>query len=149
MLKTVREVLWPSLESYVQTLTLLGIRLILAYGFYEPAKAKWSDIDAIVAWFGELGIPAPALNAYLAAGTEALGVLLLVLGLGTRLIAGPLITTMIVAIVTVHGENGFAASDNGYEIPLYYILFLLTLIGFGSGRLSVDALLARLTGKRA
>jgi hypothetical protein len=35
----------------------------------------------------------------------------------------PLIITMIVAIVTVYWENGFEAGENGFEIPLYYIIY--------------------------
>ena len=51
---------------------------------------------------------------------------------------------MLVAIRTVHWANGFAAGSNGYEIPLYYLLMLLTVFVFGPGRLSLDhALLGR------
>ncbi|RAJ27293.1 HvfX family Cu-binding RiPP maturation protein [Pedobacter cryoconitis] len=124
-------------------LPLLLIRLTLAYGFYNPAKMKWSDINAIGEWFGTIGIPAPYFNAYLAAGTEALGVVLLILGLGTRLISIPLIITMVVAIVTVHWANGFEAAENGYEIPLYYLLMLFTLLIFGPGKASLDELMRK------
>jgi len=122
-------------------LPLLLVRFILAYGFYQPAKMKWNDINAIGDWFSGLGIPAPYLNAYMAAGTEALGVVLLILGLGTRLISIPLMVTMVVAIVTVHWENGFEAAENGYEIPLYYLIMLLTLLILGPGKASIDELI--------
>lgn len=122
----------------IEFLPLLLIRFILAYGFYSPAKMKWSDINAIGEWFGSIGIPAPNLNAYLAASTEALGVLLLILGLGTRLISIPLMVTMVVAIVTVHLENGFEAGQNGFEIPLYYLIMLFTVLVFGPGKASLD-----------
>lgn len=125
----------------VEFLPLLLIRLTLAYGFYNPAKMKWSDINAIGEWFGTIGIPAPYFNAYLAAGTEALGVVLLMLGLGTRLISIPLMITMVVAIITVHFANGFEAGENGYEIPLYYLLMLFTLLIFGPGKASLDQLI--------
>lgn len=125
-----------------QWLPLFGLRLALAYGFYGPAKLKLADIPAIASWFEEIGIPFPHVNAYLATGTEVLGVILLALGLGTRLIAIPLIVTMLVAIATVHWANGFEAGNNGFEIPLYYILMLLVLLFFGAGKFSVDGLLA-------
>jgi putative oxidoreductase len=67
-----------------------------------------------------------------------IGAILLVLGLGTRLISIPLIITMIVAVKTVHWENGFPSGDNGYEIPLYFMLMLIVLLTFGAGKLSVD-----------
>jgi putative oxidoreductase len=126
-----------------QDVALLFLRLILAYGFWEPAKNKWADINAIAEWFESLGVVAPKLNAYMAATTEMAGVFLLTLGLATRLISLPLIITMIVAIKTVHWANGFPAGDNGYEIPLYYILMLFVLLTFGPGRLSLDYFIKR------
>ncbi len=122
-------------------LPLLFIRLILAYGFFNPAMMKLKNINSIAEWFGSIGIPFPTLNAYLATGTEVLGVILLTLGLFTRLISIPLIITMIVAIVTVHLESGFEAGNNGFEIPLYYIIMLFTLVVYGSGKISLDHLL--------
>lgn len=124
-----------------QDLSLLLARLVLAYGFYNPAMNKWADIHAIAEWFETLGIPFPTLNAYMAASTELLGVVLLTLGLFTRLISLPLMVVMIVAIVTVHLPNGFAAGDNGFEIPLYYMLFLAIFASFGAGKFSLDHLL--------
>jgi putative oxidoreductase len=135
---------FENLANKLQDLALLGLRLTLAYGFWEPAKTKWSDIHSVADWFGSIGIPAPTLNAYLAASTEIVGVFLLILGLGTRLISIPLMITMLVAIKTVHWQNGFAAGDNGWEIPFYYLLMLFVLLAFGSGRISVDFLIKKL-----
>ena len=124
-----------------QSLALLLARVAVAYGFYEPAMQKWSDIGAIATWFESIGIPLPTLNAYMAASTEIVGVVLLTLGLFTRLISIPLIVVMIVAIVTVHLPNGFSAGENGYEIPLYYMLFLGIFASFGAGKFSLDHLI--------
>lgn len=133
----------------LKDIPLLMIRLVLAYGFYVPAKMKWSDINSIIDWFRSMGMPAPALNAYLAASTEAAGVVLLVLGLGTRIIAVPLMVVMLVAIKTVHWGNGFEAGNNGYEIPLYYLIMLGVLFVYGPGRLSVDGVIGRRSTKIA
>jgi len=124
-------------------LPLLTIRLILAYGFYEPTKMKLKDVQGIADWFGSMGYPFPLLNAYLATATETAGVVLLILGLGTRIISIPLMVVMLVAIFTVHISNGFAAGDNGFEIPLYYLIMLFTLLLFGSGKASVDYLISK------
>jgi putative oxidoreductase len=129
--------------SNLQDIPLLLIRLILAYGFYGPAMMKLNDVSAIADWFTNIGIPAPTLNAYLATYTELAGAMLLTLGLGTRLISIPLIITMLVAIKTVHWENGFNASDNGYEIPVYYMIMLITLLFAGPGRVSLDYLIRK------
>jgi len=123
-----------------QSISLLLARLAVAYGFYDPAIKKWQDIDAIASWFGSMGIPLPTLNAYMAATTELLGVVLLTLGLFTRLISVPLMVVMVVAIMTVHLAHGFAAGDNGFEIPLYYMLFLFIFMSHGAGKFSLDYL---------
>lgn len=126
----------------------LLFRLILAYGFYGPATMKIQDVDAIASWFTEMGIPAPTLNAYLATYTEFFGFILLTLGLATRYISIPLIITLIVAIKTVHWENGFNSGDNGFEIPLYYIIMLLALVINGPGKLSLDFLIKKFMSKK-
>jgi len=123
---------------------LLFMRLVLAYGLWEPAKTKWADINSVADWFESIGIFAPKFNAYLAASTEMAGVFLLMFGLGTRLISIPLMVTMIVAIKTVHWEHGFpGGSNNGFEIPLYYLIMLFSLVCYGSGRISVDHLIKK------
>ncbi len=133
--------LTKNILSYGQSFSLLLARLAVAYGFYDPAMQKWSDISSVAGWFGSMGIPFPTLNAYMAASTEILGVVLLTLGLFTRLISIPLIIIMIVAIATVHLSHGFSAGDNGFEIPLYYMLFLALFASFGAGKFSLDHLL--------
>ena len=129
--------------SSLSDIPLLLMRLVLAYGFYKPAMMKWQNIDGIIQWFEGMGMPLPALNAYMAATTEALGVLLLTLGLGVRIISIPLMITMFVAIKTVHWGNGFEAGNNGFEIPLYYLIMLFTLLVYGGGKFSVDYFLRK------
>jgi len=122
---------------------LLLIRLVLAYGFYVPATLKWGNINGIADWFESMDIPFPVISAYLSASAEMAGVVLLPLGLATRFISIPLIISMIVAIITVHLGNGFEAGDNGFEIPLYYILMLMVLLFNGAGKFSIDHLITR------
>lgn len=137
------------IQWYVETakklsdLPPLFLRLMLAYGFYGPAMQKVSNIQGVIDWFTEMGLPAPALNAYMAAGTEVTGIVLLTLGLATRFISVPMCVVMLVAIKTVHLENGFSCGDNGFEVPFYYLLMLFSLIVTGPGRLSVDAIIKR------
>ena len=109
---------------------------------------KLKNFDGIAEWFGSLGIPFPTLNAILATGTETAGVILLFFGLATRLISIPLIIVMLVAIGTIHIGNGFESGDNGYEIPLYYILMLFSLIVSGPGKYSLDNLIQKYYSKK-
>ena len=132
---------YSRLSEYFKSLSLLIARLLVAYGFYEPAMMKWQDMNSVAEWFGSMGIPFPTLNAYMAASTEIAGVVLLTLGLFTRFISIPLIIIMIVAIVTVHIGNGFSAGNNGFEIPLYYMSFLLIFFSHGAGKFSLDRLI--------
>lgn len=127
--------------EYFKSLSLLFARLVVAYGFYNPAMMKWADIDSVAVWFGSMGIPFPTLNAYMAATTEITGVVLLTFGLFTRVISIPLIIVMIVAIITVHLPHGFESGNNGFEIPLYYMLFLFIFLSHGAGKFSFDRLL--------
>jgi putative oxidoreductase len=131
----------------LRDIPLLLLRLLLAYGFYGPAMRKIQNFEGTAQWFESMNYPFPLFSAYLAGVTELLGVFLLLLGLGTRIISLPLMFVMGVAIFNVHWAGGFAAANNGFEIPLYYLLMLLTLTVFGSGRISVDYLITRFSKK--
>jgi len=71
------------------------------------------SFEDTAAYFGNsdwgLGLPFPELMAALVGGTEFLGGWLLVFGLATRLIAIPLMITMLVAAVTAHWQYGWNA----------------------------------------
>ncbi len=107
--------------NFIQDIALLAMRFILAYVFFNTAMEKWSDMDATINWFGNkewgLGMPFPAINAYMAATTELVGSILLVIGLGSRPIAIPLIFVMIIALVTVHMGNGWLAIGDSMHNP--------------------------------
>jgi len=133
--------------SKAKDLPLLFMRLVLAYGFYDPAIKKWNNMSDIISWFDSVGMPFPTINAYMAATTEITGVILLTLGLFTRIISIPLMVVMLVAINTVHWSNGFEAGNNGFEIPLYYLIMLFTLTIYGGGKISLDSLIKGATKK--
>jgi len=131
------------LTNYFRSFSLLFARLALAYGFYTPALLKWSNFDSTVEWFVTLGIPFATLATFIAASVEMVAVLLLFLGLFTRSITIPLMVIMLVAIGVVHLGNGFSVANNGFEIPLYYFLFLSILATQGPGKFSLDHLFYR------
>lgn len=98
---------------HLDGLAPLALRLYLVPVFWMAGTQKIANMDSTIEWFGNtewgLGLPAPELLAYLAAYTEAIGALLLLLGLATRWISIPLMITMLVAIFTVHWGHGWAA----------------------------------------
>jgi putative oxidoreductase len=53
--------------------------------------------------------------AYLATGTEVLGAVALLVGLGTRWFAVPLMVTMLVAAFSVHAKNGWQAIKDSWH----------------------------------
>ena len=91
----------------------LLLRLYLAPVFIQAGWNKLSAFESTAAWFGNpdwgLGLPFPEVMAALAAGTEFFGGIALIFGVATRLIAIPLMVTMLVAIFAVHWENGWLA----------------------------------------
>lgn len=91
----------------------LLMRLYLVPVLWLAGYSKYNDFENTVAWFANsewgLGLPLPWLMAFLATGTEILGAILLLIGLGTRWISIPLMITMIVAAVSVHLQNGWQA----------------------------------------
>lgn len=108
--------------QYLDGLAPLALRLYLVPVFWMAGTEKIASMEHIVVWFGNpvneggLGLPFPGLMAHLAAYTEAIGALLLLIGLATRWISIPLIITMLVAIFAVHWGNGWAAiADSSAE----------------------------------
>lgn len=91
----------------------LALRLYLAPIFWMAGTSKFSAFEDTAAWFGNpdwgLGLPFPTLMAFLAASTETLGAIMLLVGLGVRWISIPLMFTMLIAIFKVHWQYGWQA----------------------------------------
>lgn len=108
---------WLDRARPADFLAPLLIRLYLVPVFWMAGTRKFMNFGDTVEWFGNpdwgLGLPFPALLAFLAASTELAGAVLLALGLAVRWIAIPLIVTMVVAIFTVHWEHGWLAIAEG------------------------------------
>jgi len=95
----------------------LALRLYLVPIFWMAGSKKLASFEDTVAWFGNpewgLGLPFPALLAFLATASEILGAVFLLVGFAVRWIAIPLMVTMIVAMATVHWQNGWLAIAEG------------------------------------
>src|SRR5258708_39344416 len=88
-----------------------------------------------------LGVAHPGLLGWMAALSEAGGGLFVLLGLLTPLAAALIISTMLVAIYTVHWKNGFFNGNRGYEFNLGLIALAVVLFLMGARLVSVDHLL--------
>lgn len=149
---------WFKLNSIVETIAtslqspfLLVVRLYWGWQFFQVGKGKLMDLPATAENFTSFGLPAPMVNAVLAGSTECFGGLLLLIGLGSRLAAIPLIGTMIVAYLTVHLDSIktiWDDSDNFVtQAPFLFLLAAVIAFVFGPGKFSVDHFLIRKTGK--
>lgn len=99
--------------AFADFLAPLALRLYLVPVFWMAGSNKLQSMESTIAWFGNpdwgLGLPLPALLAWLATLTEAIGAVLLLIGLGVRWISLPLMITMLVAAFAVHWQNGWLA----------------------------------------
>lgn len=98
-------------------------------------------LDGTAGWMASIGLEPGLLMAAMAGGAEFFGGLLLIVGLLVRPAALILAITMLVAIVTVHLENGLFMANNGYEFGLALLALSLGLVFRGAGSLSADRLL--------
>ncbi len=123
-------------------------RLVLGYAFFLTRRGKWMNFDKTVGFFTQLGIPMPQANAAFVSSLEVFGGLLLIAGLGTRVISLLLGSTMVVALLTADKESflGALGSDLTEVTPVVYLLFLCWLGLYGAGRLSLDTLVWRRFG---
>ena len=103
--------------NFADFLAPLALMLYLVPMFWMAGSGKLNNMESTIAWFGNpdwgLGLPLPALLAWLATLTEAVGAILLLIGFGVRWISIPLMVTMLVAGLTVHWQNGWLAIATG------------------------------------
>lgn len=98
-------------------------------------------LEGTAGWMASIGLEPGMLMATLAGSIEFFGGLLLIVGLLVRPVALLLAATMVVAIVTVHLENGLFVANNGFEFGLALLLISVSLVFRGAGSLSVDQVL--------
>jgi len=124
-------------------------RLTVGMVFFQSGWGKLHDLAKVTDYFTELGLPAPAFQATLASSTEFVCGSLLLLGLGTRLAAVPLIVTMVVAIRTALWSQVESLGSLFGLVEFLYITLLVWLGTAGAGPLSVDWLIERYREHRA
>jgi putative oxidoreductase len=122
---------------------LMILRIVLGIAMFVHGWSKWQGgVDGVAGFFGgTLGIPAPALMAWVVTVVEMIGGLLLIVGFLTQ-IAGLLIAIdMIGAIVFAYLGRGAALIENGsvtWEKEAVFAAAALCLFLAGPGIWSVD-----------
>lgn len=135
------------LERVGAWLAPLALRLLLAWEFGEAGLEKFRGEN----WFAGVQeqFPFPFnlipvdLSWFLATWSELLGAAALVLGLGTRFFSATLVVLTIVAWMAVHAGNGYNVCQNGFKLPLIYLILFVPLLLNGAGKLSLDQVIAR------
>ena len=125
----------------------LLLRLVFGWFWLETGWAKLHNLEFFSQRFVEWGIPLPQLSATASGAVDLIGGALLILGLGTRLIAIPMIVNMLVALAvvvlpTISTFNEFVELDE-----VLYVCVLFWLLMAGPGKASLDRLVARLCGR--
>jgi putative oxidoreductase len=139
--------LLAALAGWLRSPFLLIIRLYWGWQFFLTGKGKLMNLDRTAGFFASLNIPAPKLNAIAAGTTECVGGMLLLLGLGGRVVPVPLIFCLIVAYLTAESAalhaiftdpDKFTGAD-----PFLFLLAAVIIFVFGPGKLSLDALVSK------
>lgn len=80
-----------------------------------------------------IGLRPGVFMAFMAGATELLGGFLFAAGVFTWVGALLIVGTMLVAIITVHGKNGFWVTENGFEYNLILIAVAVGIALIGPG----------------
>ena len=133
--------------SLLQSPVLLVIRLYWGWHFMGTGWGKLHNLGKVTEYFASLNIPAPHVNAIMAASTECLGGTLLLLGLFSRFASLALIGVMCVAYATAEHEALGAIFSNPDKFlgadPFLFLYASVLVFAFGPGKLSVDAAVGR------
>jgi putative oxidoreductase len=135
---------WPERVSrHIEWLAPLFARIVVGWVFLWSGWGKLHNLPAVTENFVGWHIPAPHLLAPFVSGVEFFGGLFLLLGFMTRISAGALGVTMIVAIVSAKWDMVDSLETLlGFDETEYLALFLWLAIA-GAGTVSIDRLLER------
>jgi putative oxidoreductase len=135
---------WPERTArHFAWLAPLFARLVTGWVFLWSGWGKLQNLPAITENFVSWGIPFPQVLSPFVAGVEFFGGIFLLLGLMTRISAGALGVTMIVAIKSAKWADVDSLETLlGFDETEYLALFLWLAIA-GAGPLSLDRLLMK------
>ncbi|MED4285730.1 DoxX family protein [Priestia megaterium] len=123
---------------------LLLIRLVIGLSFMAHGTQKlfgWfggHGLKGTGSWFESIGMKPGVRMALMAGLSELVGGALFAAGLLTPLGALLIAGTMVMAIVKVHGPNGYWATQNGYEYNLTLLVVAIGVAIAGPGYYALD-----------
>lgn len=123
-------------------------RLVIGWAFHVTGHGKLENLNRTTQFFASLNIPFPHFNAILVSTLEFVGGLFLIIGLGTRIFAALMSFSMIVALLTSDGGEWLQKfpADLTDVTSFTFLLFLIWLVLYGPGPISIDKLLSKWLG---
>ncbi len=126
-----------TLEPYARSV----LRLVVGFTF---SLHGWQKLLGLFGGMGGKGATAPFASLFwFAGGLEAIGGLLIILGLFTSPVAFILCGQMAVAYFKAHFPHGFIPLVNHGELAVLYCFIFLYLCVAGAGPFSLDSLVRR------
>ena len=113
-------------------------RVTLGVLFMSTGWGKVHNLAKVAAFFAELHIPAPAIQATFVSYVELIGGALVLVGLFARLASLPLIGSMAVAILTAKADEVHGLPDLFGLVEWTYLALLAWVALAGPGRASLD-----------
>jgi putative oxidoreductase len=132
----------------LDSLFLLVVRVFWGWQFMLTGWGKLHNLAHVTQFFTSLGIPFPGLNAALVSSMEFVGGILLIAGLGTRLVGLVLAFDMAMAYLASDREalaSIFSSDPSKFynADPFTFLFAALIALVFGAGMASVDYWLAQ------
>jgi putative oxidoreductase len=131
----------------LQSFLLLFVRVYWGWQFTQTGWGKLTHLPKVTNFFTSLSLPFPHGTAVFISLLELIGGILLILGLGSRLISVLLFIDMMVAYVVADRDALLSfVSDPGkfYAGAEYTFLFAAAMVFvFGPGRFAIDTLLKK------
>lgn len=119
----------------------MGI-IFLAHGWPKLPGGPMGGPTGFGGFLKQMGVPLPAFFAWVVVLLETVGAVLLILGLGTRLLAVLFAVDMLVAILVAKRgfmKVGFMAQQaTGWEFDFILLAGALALLFTGAGSLALD-----------
>ena len=127
-----------AIQSKDYGIALLRISLgVMFIAHSVVLKLFMFGLPGTAGYFESIGLPAAL--AYVVFGMEAVGGILLVLGVRTRQVAAALIPILVGAL-WAHSGNGwvFSSANGGWEYPLYLIVLSAAQVLLGEGAFALS-----------
>ena len=140
---------WPRVVvGWLTWLPPLAIRIVAGWVFLWTGWQKLNAMPRMIESFQNWGIPAPEILAPLAMGIECIGGLLLLVGLGTRIVSIPMMFVMLGALFWSKADAVESLEMLlGFDETLYFVMFGYLAVA-GPGPVSLDHLVLRATRGR-